>query len=352
LLLKTFQNIKGVLGKTFVVDQSNKDSFVATKEEGFVLLSGKNMIKLVDRIEFTKNNAVQHNEEVDAEIETPEVPVKKKTFIDKVTEEILDQMEMATLTLDPELSSEDIVESIQKMKEYSAIFVGRFQPPTIAHLANIVNLSKQFGHVYVLLSEGKDQSAKYMTKNPLKASDRILAFKSDPALKSVRNVTFVGGSTSSIFGIHNPEEQDKTRKLLGIDPTEKMVVAIGKEDDRYYAMLKRGDLFDVNSGKTPSKKQPVGLFGIDLIKDGSIDSKVSASTIREYINKGKINLAKKMMVGSEDVKDATIEKLKSGMEKYTEAVKFELDLSIVKDIQKKKGISQEEAFDMILNFLK
>jgi len=54
LLLKALSQIQSKVGKTFI--ENPDGTFVATKDEGFVLFVGTNHVKLVDRLEFTKIN--------------------------------------------------------------------------------------------------------------------------------------------------------------------------------------------------------------------------------------------------------------------------------------------------------
>ena len=53
ILLSSFANIRSKIGKTFV---QAGDEFRVTKPEGFVLVSGKGVVKMVDRLDFSKNN--------------------------------------------------------------------------------------------------------------------------------------------------------------------------------------------------------------------------------------------------------------------------------------------------------
>lgn len=53
ILLNEFASIQSKLGKTFVV---KGDKYEAVKPEGFVLVGGEGAIKMVDRLEFSRNN--------------------------------------------------------------------------------------------------------------------------------------------------------------------------------------------------------------------------------------------------------------------------------------------------------
>jgi hypothetical protein len=54
VLIDTFHRLSGIIGKTFVDD--GKGQFKTTKDEGFVIISSNGPIKLVDRLEFSRNN--------------------------------------------------------------------------------------------------------------------------------------------------------------------------------------------------------------------------------------------------------------------------------------------------------
>jgi hypothetical protein len=356
LLIESFGTIETQLGKEFLIDKkSDEDKFIATKPEGYVLLNGGNMIKIVDRVEFSKNNVLYSpfHESNGMGVETigNGKKIKPKKFTDRVEEEILDALESAEMVIDSGFSSEELVEVADKMGSYDAIYVGRFQPPTIAHVQNVVNLSKIFKNVYVLVSDSDNKDQKYLIKNPLSANDRVVAFKSDPKISALNNVKFSGGSTSLVFGIHKEEQEEQARELFDIPEGNTIVIAMGKEDDRYHAVSKRGNLFDVNKNDDKTEDKRVGLYGIDIIPSKT-DEKISASTIRDSIMSGKSNVAKKMMAGSNKLKEVTIKKLKDSMSKINERVELGISEEIISDIQTQKGVTQEEAFDLLLDLIK
>jgi hypothetical protein len=58
LILKLFKQIETKLGKTFI--QQSDGSFKATDQEGFVFFIGNNHVKIVDRLEFSKQNRLNN----------------------------------------------------------------------------------------------------------------------------------------------------------------------------------------------------------------------------------------------------------------------------------------------------
>jgi len=55
--LKIFDNIDGKVGKTFMKNPDG--TYNASKGEGFVLSIGTNQVKLVDRLDFSRQNMLQ-----------------------------------------------------------------------------------------------------------------------------------------------------------------------------------------------------------------------------------------------------------------------------------------------------
>jgi len=375
IMVKLFNNVEKKLGKTFVVDRKGDFSIQAVKPEGYVLLNGPNMVKIVDRAEFSKNNLLYSpfNEEDESRGTTgdPEsigdkkriYPKKPKSIADAVVEDVLDSIKSAR-TLCDGFSDEKLVEAADQFKKYSALFVGRFQPPTIAHVENIVRLSKLFRSVYVLMSESQNKTKKYLEKNPLRSEDRKELFESDPKLRELKNVKFAGGPSSLAFGINDEKQESEIRKLFNISDEETIVVAIGKEDDRYFEIRDRGQFFIPDHNEKPSTEKPFGLFGITLQKIPGKSEKIGASQVQKAIAQDDLDTAKEYMAGSDQQKDEAIRKIKDFMGTQDEArdevlqseefLKIE-DLDIRKELIDSIGhdynVSQEEAMDLIFDIL-
>jgi hypothetical protein len=54
MLVDVFFRLNGIIGKTFT--HNGDGSFRATTDEGFVIIASNGPIKLVDRVEFSRNN--------------------------------------------------------------------------------------------------------------------------------------------------------------------------------------------------------------------------------------------------------------------------------------------------------
>lgn len=374
LIIALFDNVEDKLNNTFVVDRENDFQLKAVKPEGYVILNSPDMVKIVDRLEFSRNNMLysRFNESTDVTGGTtgdPESIGDKKPlkgvrrFADVVAEEIFDALEAMENNFG-ELHDEDIVDKANQFKKYNAIVVGRMQPPTIAHVSNIANLSKIFKNVYVLLSDAKNKTPKYLQKNPLHVEDRKQLLLSDPKIRELRNVQIEGGFVQSAYGMNNEEAENDLRKLFDIPSNETMVLAIGKEDDRYFDIKRRGDFFDLNSGEEPSEETPHGLYGIDLIKAKGSKDKISASEVRRLIQDGEDEEAKEIMAGSLSEKEEVIDAIRNAESSNTKQreklIASEKDLSleelnvsgeILSEIEEDYRVSPEEAMDMIFDIL-
>lgn len=363
LLVNLMDSVEHKLGKTFVVDRENDFELKAVKPEGYVFLSDGNMIKLVDRIEFTKNNLMSRNFGEEIEVSEKAEVIVERTIVDEVTEDILSAMEAAK-NLGDGWNDDELLEAASSMKNYSAIYVGRFQPPTTAHVQNIVNLSKSFKEVYILVSKAENITPKYLQKNPLSDEERISLFDTDPKLKALSNVNIKSGPTYMVYGINSvsptsgkPHEEE-VKALLGIPAEETIVIAMGKEDDRYYATKESGKFFDVNSGKKPNKNQRIGIYGIDLITSGE-EGKVSASTIRDAIVSGDLDTAERYMAGSDTAKTSVMNAIREKLQMISQSL-------VKKPVAKKKSVKAlaeeddmdgiekvnlDDAFDIVLDAL-
>jgi hypothetical protein len=374
LMIEMFDQVENKLGETFVVDRQDEFKLKAVKPEGYVILNGPNMVKIVDRMEFSRNNLLYSpfQEETNLTRGTtgdPESIGDKKPltdvrrFADTVAEEVFDAFEAMEQNFG-ELHDEEVIDKANQFKKYNAILVGRFQPPTIAHVNNIYNLSKMFKNVYILLADSQNKTPKYLQKNPLHIADRKQLFLSDPKIRELRNVEFAGGFSQSAYGMNSEKAQDDLRKLFGIEPSETLVLAIGKEEDRYFEMKKMSLFFDLNSGEEPSEEKPNGLYGIDLMKAKGSKDKVSASQVRQLIQDGNEEEAKEIMAGSLSEKEDAINLIKNAESNNSkqreqlisagnEIALEELEVSglILSEIEEEYRVSQEEAMDMIFDIL-
>lgn len=361
LIIQLLDGLEKKLGQTFVVDRKGDFAIKAVKPEGYVFLSGENMVKIVDRLEFSRNNMVygRFAEESEAKQEKKEVIVER-SFADEVVEDVLSAMEAAK-KLNDGWNDEQIVEAASSMKNYSVIYVGRFQPPTIAHVQNIINLSKLFKEVYILVSKAENTTPKFLQKNPLSDEERIQLFDTDPKLKTLSNVTIKSGPTYMVYGINSPNadtgrpNEEEVKKLLGIPQEETVVLALGKEDDRYYATKQTGKFFDVNSGQKPSEEKRVGLYGIELIPAGET-GKVSASTIRDAIVSGDLDTAEQYLAGSDSAKGPVMETLRDRLQMVNKALEAKPKKKKAKELAEEdtdgiEKINQDEAFDIIVDAL-
>lgn len=376
LIVRLFDGVEKKLGSTFVVDRQNDYEIHAVKPEGYVLLNGPNMVKIVDRAEFSRNNMLYspfHEESNvsggttgDPESIGDKKPLKiksKKSLTDEVVEEVLDSIKSVEKMYDG-FNDEKIVETADKFKKYDAVYVGRFQPPTIAHVNNLVNLSKLFKNVYVLLSESSNKTEKYLEKNPLDSEDRKELFLSDPKIRSLKNVKFSGGGTPLIFGINTPDKEKELRRLFDIPESNVLVITLGKEEDRYFKLKKTGTFFDLNMDGTPDEDKPFGLYGIDLEKIPGAPGKVSATQIRKEVAEGNIDEAKEIMAGDSQTQDKIIEILKNhnqerqkredflaSEEEYFKIEEFDVRKELVHEIEEDYGIGQEEAMELLFEIL-
>ena len=361
LLVKLFDQVERKLGKTFMVDRTNEFSIKAVKPEGYVLLNGPNMVKIVDRAEFSRNNMLYSPFKEEKEVSTP-MP-RSERLSDSVVEDVFDTLE-AMRSVYNNFNDEKLVEEAEKFKRYSLVLVGRFQPPTIAHATTISRLAKIFKNVNVFLSKSDNKTPKYLKANPLSVEDRKEVLESDPRLRDLKNVRYAGGSTIVAFGSNDPDKEQTVRDMFGLNSGEPLVIGLGKEDDRYYKMRDMGVFFNLNEKERPSEKKRIGLYGIDLQKGSEDAGKISSSKIRQAIEERDLELAKKIMAGSDDVKDETI-KCIAEKEAYQRPVKeqtlsdemqfkieeFDIDEEIVSDTGKELGVTQEEALDMLLDIL-
>jgi len=378
LMIKLFDSVEKKLGQTFVVDRKNDYALYAVKPEGYVLLNAPNMVKIVDRAEFSRNNILYSpfteggtfELKLDSTGDPESIGDKKRIYPEKlpsiadaVAEEILDSIDGAG-KLNDGFNDEKIVETADKFKKYNAVYVGRLQPPTIAHANNIANLSKLFKNVYVLLSDAKNKTEKYLKKNPLDVRDRKELLESDPKIRTLKNVKIEGGSTNAAYGITTESKEKELRDLFEIPEDETIVLTIGKEEDRFFQLRDRGALFVLNTDGEPSEEKPHGLFGIDLQKLPGKAGKVSASDVRQAIADDDLQTAKKMMAGTESTQNNIIDKIQSAKqddtqredmiaasEDYIRVEDFDIRKEVIDEIEEDFGIDQEEAMDMLLDIL-
>jgi len=355
LLLSLFGSVEKKIGKTYLVDKQNDFSLTATKPEGYVLLNGPNMVKIVDRAEFSKNNFLYSPFNESKQV-TKYVPSNDtKRISDEILEDIIDKMS-AMESIYGGFTDENLVEAAEKYGEMDVIYVGRFQPATIAHVKNIVDLSKLFRKVYVLISESNNQTKKYLMKNPMSAQERIDLMMSDLNINRLKNVVIKSGLTNMIFSLPHIEAQKDIRKLFKSPKDRSLVLALGKEDDRYYEIKERGNMFVLNDGEFPSEEKTVGLYGMDLQKNPNEKNKISAETIRDAIVRGDDQLAKDQMAGSdekiEEILPMLREKLQSLHEDdYITIEGFDVDKEIISEIQEDYAIDQISAMEMIFDIL-
>jgi len=376
LMIRMFDLVEKKLGKTFVVDRKNDYAIQAVKPEGYVLLNGPNMVKIVDRAEFSKNNLLYSPfNEADIRMTRgttgdPESigdkkkihPPVPKSIRDAVVEDVLDSLDSVRRLYDG-FNDEKIVEAADKFKKYNVVYVGRFQPPTVAHVDNIVDLSKLFRNVYVLLSDSKNKTPKYLEKNPLDAQDRKELLESDPKVRSLKNVHLEGGPTGMAFGVNSEDKEKELRDTFNIPEGETIVIAVGKEEDRFFNMRDRGEFFVLNSGGEPDENKKHGLYGIELKKSPGEAQKISASAARAAIAKGDVDTARQIMAGSQQAQDAVIEKMQGSEggsreevfsaeeEDYFKIEDFDVSKELLHDVEEDFGIGQEEAMDMLLDIL-
>ena len=363
IIVDLFDNVEHKLGQTFVVDRKNDFEMKATKEEGYVLLDGANMVKIVDRVEFSRNNFLyspfqQHDEETIYTDEEKYGIEPQTSLVDSITEEILESLDAVSTVYDG-FNDEQLVEAANKFKEYVAVFVGRFQPPTIAHVQNIVDLSKMFYNVCVMMSDvaEKTKTKKYLEKNPLTVEMRTRLFETDKKISGLSNVDFKPGQSFLSFGLYKDENEEMLRKLFDIKKDKNLVVVFGKEDDRYYDLKNRNVYFDINVGEEPTDEKKVGIYGMDLVKKKGMTDKVSATFVRQSALKGDDKAAKRIMAGNEETKEEALEMIRNNEASDIKAKQINMGESIIvenqllEDIKKTHGYSQEEAMDFILKML-
>lgn len=319
--------------------------YEVSKPEGFVSIDAVgNVVKLVDRLDFSKKNLL-YGRFSDAQQN------ESTNFFNHIYKDVMTIMNEAKSELQTE-KMDLVVETLSDMKNYNAVYVGRFQPPTIAHAKNIGKLTKKFKHVYVIMSEANNQKPEYLDKNPLSSKEREELFRSDKNIGD--NVTFIGGATYMAFGAHNETARNDLYKTLGLSSEETVVVCLGKEDDRYYDMKEKGRFFVLNNGEKPSLDKPIGLYGMKLIDFGG-DEKVSASHVRNAIKEGDFVSAKRIMAGDSKTQDKIIKMLNKKYKKINESFqdKYYIEsLDVDKEIKNNKqnnSISEEDALTIIIN---
>lgn len=365
LIIQLLDGLEKKLGGTFVVDRKNDFEVKAVKPEGYVFLGGDNMVKIVDRLEFSKNNML-FGRFAEEKKEEKSTLILEKTIVDEVVEDVLSAMESIRSNSEG-FEDQQIVEAANKMKDYTALYVGRFQPPTIAHVQNIMALSKLYKDVYVLVSKADNITPKYLQKNPLTDEERIKLLESDPKIRNAMNIHISSGPTFMAYGINsmNPNtgrpNEVEIKELMGIDPNAKLVLALGKEEDRYFETKENPKFFDVNSGELPSKDKRVGIYGMDLMNLPGVEEKVSASTIRDAIMNGDLDTAEKLLAGSDALKPKTVETIREKLEMINKTVgsseaKQKKNKKAIKKLseevnQEIEALSLDEAFDIVLDNL-
>jgi hypothetical protein len=361
LIIHLLDNLERKLGKTFIVNRKNDFDIQAVKPEGYVFLSGDHMVKIVDRMEFSKNNMLYGRFSEESIILLPEKQEEPKSIIDSVVEDVLSAMESAK-SINDGWNDEQIVEAATNMKNYSAIYVGRFQPPTTAHVENIVNLSKLFKEVYILVSKTDNLSPKYLINNPLSDEERIDLFDSDPKLKLLNNVNIKRGATHLVYGLgsENSEirktKEGEVRKLLDIPQEETIVLTLGKEEHQYEQLKDTGKFFDVRLGQKADNNKKIGIYGIDLIPSKDDEAKISASTIRKAPLTGDLDTAERYLAGSESMKTNVIDEMRDKLKMIQNTLDHNKKNVLKKEVQEEIDIdldiiSQDEAFDIILGVL-
>lgn len=378
LLFKIFNNVQKKLGQTFVVDKKNDFQLIATKPEGYVLLNGPNMVKIVDRAEFSRNNLLYSpfNEESDirmtrgttgdSESIGDKKPLKVKSITDEILEDVLNAIE-GTKEITG-FNEVDAVDQATRTKGYNALWVGKMQPPTKAHISVLTQLSKVFNKVLLLVTD----TGKYV--DPELSVDLI---KSAVRKAGLRNVEVKLGRKEgnidplkSTFGISSKkletakESVDDMIKFFGLDEDASrrpFVLALGQEEagkkgeeDRYNAIKKRDSMFVVNDGEEPSEEKPFGLYGIPITRADS-GEKIGARMIRDMVVNKEIEEAKNAMAqGDDDIKDSIIDSMISKMQSNEECFDiegFSVDKQIIEQISEERYIDQTEAMDLILDIL-
>jgi len=378
LILKIFDNVEKKLGKTFVVDKKNDFEMIATKPEGYVLLNGPNMVKIVDRAEFSRNNLLYSPFNEEKEVVTsggttgdPESigdkkPLKTKTLADEILEDVL-----GALNATKDMTGFNEVDAANRAsitKGYNVLWVGKMQPPTKAHVDVLTQLSKVFNKVLLLVTD----TGKYV--DPELSTELI----KDAVRKSgLRNVEVKLGRKEgtldplkSTFGISSKkpetakESVDDMIKFFDLDQeaAEKpFVLAQGQEqagnrgeEDRFNSIKSRGTMFIVNDDEEPSEDKPFGLYGIPILRDDS-GVKIGARMIRELVADSELEDAKNAMApGSEDIKDQIIDSMIEKMQKTEEVFDIDglcVDKEIIHNIEEEYHIDQAEAMDLILDIL-
>jgi nicotinamide mononucleotide adenylyltransferase len=363
LIIQLLDKLEKKLGATFVVDRKDDFSVKAVKPEGYVFLAGDNMVKIVDRMEFSKNNMLYGRFAEEKEIAKPQLIVEK-TIEDEIEEDVFAAME-SLKKMNDGFNDDQLVEAANKMKNYIALYVGRFQPPTIAHVQNIVDLARLFKEVHVLISKSENQTPKYLIKNPLKDDERKKLLETDPKIRNLNNIKISSGPTHQIYGINSMNAETgkpietEVKELLGIDKNETLVLAVGKEDERYGVTKQTGKFFDVNAGKKPDPQHKVGLYGIELIPDGE-EGKVSATTIRDAALQGDFDTASRYIAGSDAIKDSILETLRdrlSMIQKTLSSKPVKKAKAAVKKLEEEVELEEneklhlDEAFDFVIDIL-
>lgn len=379
LIFKLFTNMENKLGKTFMVDKQNDFQLIATKPEGYVLLHGPNMIKIVDRVEFSRNNMLNSpfQEETnlqmtrgttgDPESIGDKKPLKiKKSLTDEILEDVLDALE-GTKELSG-FNEVDAVDMASRTKEYNALWVGKMQPPTQAHFNVLEQLSKTFHKVLLLITD----TGKYL--DPELSVDLI---QSAVERKGMRNVEVKLGREeggirphNSVFGLSSKKPEIAKQSVndiikffdLGDEDKERVfVLAQGDEkagnegeEDRFKKIKNTNTLFIVNDGEEPSEEKPFGLYAIPILR-GDKGVKIGARQVREMINNEEFEEAKlKMAPGADDIKDQIIDSViaKSKVEEeYFDIEGFNVDKEIINELAEDRCMDQTEATELLLEIL-
>lgn len=373
LLLNTFNNVKSELGKTFVVDEKS-DKLIATKPEGYVLLNGPNMVKIVDREEFTKNNLeygkfkapVSEGTTGDPESIGDGKPITPKTLADEIFEDIL-----STLSGTQDVTGFNEVDAVNRAsitKNYNALWVGKMQPPSNAHLEVLTQMSKIFNKVLLLVTD----TGKFV--DPELSLELI---KSAIAKKGLRNVIVKLGTPkgninplNSTFGIASKKREiadESVKELINFfdlgeeDMDRTFVLAQGQEEkgkqgeeDRFNAIKNKGTTFVVNDGEEPSEEKPYGLYGIPILRtDDGV--KIGSRMIRDLVADGDYEGAKDNMApGDLEIKDSLIDSMVNKMrtnEEYFDIEGFNVDKSIIMELSEDRNIDISEAMDIMLDIL-
>jgi hypothetical protein len=378
LLFKIFGNVEKKLGQTFVVDKKNDFEMIATKPEGYVLLNGPNMVKIVDRAEFSRNNLLYSpfNEEKeiipsggttgDPESIGDKKHLKIKSITNEIFEDVLNAIEGTKEVTG--FNEVDAVDQASRTKGYNVLWVGKMQPPTKAHIEVLGQLSKIFNKVLLLVTD----KGKYV--DPELSVELI---KSALRKAELRNVEVKLGRKEgaldplkSTFGISSkkPETAQESVqdmiKFFGLDEGDAkrpFVLAQGQEEagkkgeeDRFSAIKSRGTMFVVNDGEEPSEDKPFGLYGIPILRTDK-GEKIGARMVREMVGQGEIEDAKEAMApGDDDIKDSIIDSMTAKMqanEEYFHIEGFAVDKELIKELSEERYIDQAEAMDLILDIL-